>query len=67
MNVDEARDFIQTKIDRYETMSAAARAWDLRVQYLNDVMKGRRPPSKRLLAEVGLIKKVVYLPRSKNE
>lgn len=56
--------YLQAAVDRAGGQGAFAKVAGVTQPYVSDVLKGRRPPSEKLLAAVGLRKIVRYEPAS---
>jgi transcriptional regulator with XRE-family HTH domain len=63
MNVKQVRERIQNKVKQLGSQKAVAKACGVSLQYLNDVIHGRREPGESLLEGLGLKKKVEYMEK----
>lgn len=66
MNKEELLVYIQRLIDsRYAGLQVAfAQDHELSAAYVNDVLRGRREPGKKILDAVGVERITVYRPKS---
>ena len=60
MNDTEIRQEIRKRASE-STLTDAAKAYGVSVQYLHDVVKNRRKPGRKLLKGMGLTKRVEYV------
>ena len=52
---------LQTRVERAGNQKEAAKELGISPQYLNDLLKGRRPFSDKMLEKLGLMTRVVRL------
>jgi hypothetical protein len=64
MNEVEIRQEIRKRATG-RTLSDVARDVHVSVQYLHDVVKGRRKPGRKLLKGMGLVKRVEYVKEAR--
>lgn len=60
MTDTELREEIRKRIRQIGTQKEAAKRWGFSDQFINDIIKGRRNITKKLLAAIGYKRTVIY-------
>lgn len=67
MDEDGVREFLKRDVVRRGSQTAWAKKAGLSAPYLNDVLKGKRAPSGRILKALALVRVVTYRKQSADE
>lgn len=60
MNEKEFIALLQSRVEEIGEQKQAAEQWGISCQFLNDLLRGRREPSKKILDAMGFVKVVRY-------
>lgn len=63
MQIAEFVEMVCREIEQIGSQKKAAKEWGISTQYLNDIIRYRREPGRKLLDEFGLYKHVSYEPK----
>jgi len=63
-NAAYIRELLEDAVQRAKTQTALAAEWGISVQYIRDVLAGRRDPGKSILKALGYERVVLYRPIS---